>query len=413
MRSLTTTSNSNVYSDGWDSDFYGDDDDHKNLMSMNELDREAVLYERSQSRLLRKEQKMMREKLKERDDSKKMKGDLRKEKLEELKLKRKYSKETSSSIFDARIEDGEVAFSEKKPKEYLGMDLNIVNQLRVSRNKIEKWIFHPKFDSLMENSLARIAISSSENEQLYRLVKIMKTVKYHRTYNVGSIKTDKAALVCYGKSQKIFCFDIFSNGDFTDAEYNHWLATLKSESISPSIGMEMALKKISDWKKFEQEPITEQILSDMIHAKSESKRLPKNLLTEKAILLHKLQVASMSSDSLDDRIDTLKQLEYIEKRRGEASSGSNASLETGYKKKKGNGNSKPTKLSSLNKMMKSTTGGDNLDPFSRRKCRPVNYNDFGEEANKNDDPGKIIKNNNAKESNASSPDQIAEIDLDI
>lgn len=405
MRSLTTSSN--VYSDGWDSDFYGDDEDRKKLTSMNEVEREAVLYERSQARLLRNEQKMMKERLKERDNPKKTKNDLRKEKLEELKLKRKYSKETSN-VFDARIEDGEVESPERKSKGFSAIDLDTINQLRISRNLVEKWIFHPKFDSLMENSLARIAISSSNNEQIYRLVKIIKVVKYHRTYSIGSAKTDKAALVCYGKSQKVFCFDIFSNGNFTEKEYSHWLDTLKSESISP-INMDAALWKISEWKKLEQEPITEQVLSNMIQAKNESKKLSKNLLTEKAILLHKLQVASTSSDSLE-KIDTLKQLEYIEKKRGEISSSSSNNLSEVYHKKK---TAKPSKLSSMNKMKKSTIGEkDNLDPFSRRKCRPVNYNDFGEEiVAKNEDHLEKSTKDNDKEIHTS--DHVEDIDLDI
>lgn len=37
------------FSDGYDADFYGDEEDRKRLAAMTEVEREAVIFERAQS----------------------------------------------------------------------------------------------------------------------------------------------------------------------------------------------------------------------------------------------------------------------------------------------------------------------------------------------------------------------------
>lgn len=44
----TTTVEAEVFSDGYDADLFGNDEDRQQLMMMNEVEREAILYDRAQ-----------------------------------------------------------------------------------------------------------------------------------------------------------------------------------------------------------------------------------------------------------------------------------------------------------------------------------------------------------------------------
>ena len=48
------------YSDGFDEDYFGDEEDRKRLMSMTEMEREAIIYERSRERAKRREIKALK-----------------------------------------------------------------------------------------------------------------------------------------------------------------------------------------------------------------------------------------------------------------------------------------------------------------------------------------------------------------
>ena len=87
--------NGGFLSDGYDANFYGDFEDRSRLSGMTEVEREAILYERAQSRQARQERRSLEQKIKEREGtggvskrppSKEV--DLKRKRLDELKAKR-------------------------------------------------------------------------------------------------------------------------------------------------------------------------------------------------------------------------------------------------------------------------------------------------------------------------------------
>lgn len=86
--------NGGFLSDGYDADFYGDFEDRNRLLAMNEVEREAILYERAQTRQARQERRSLEQRIREREEfasgkrapSKEI--DLKRKRLNELKAKR-------------------------------------------------------------------------------------------------------------------------------------------------------------------------------------------------------------------------------------------------------------------------------------------------------------------------------------
>ena len=415
---------------------------------MTEVEREAILYERAQNRLAKVERRELEKKMRQLEEMnapRPSRGpssatEQKRKTLEELRAKRQRKKRKEDSDSDyTGDEDGEVdnkSLSEEDVDEdesdifYNGrgkaeggkrsssklqtsnahssssgnnqsIDLETANKLRISRDKIVKWMFHPQFDDLARGCLLRLSVIRGDS-QVYRLVEIKKIVKYHRTYRINNIITIKAAILKYGKSEKTFCLDVISNSDFTQQEFDRWMDTLKEEH-QPAISMKMAESRINAWSKFESIPLTDDIVSAMVAAKREIGSAPRNLLSEKTMLAHLREEAQSAGNYAEmERIE--EELNLVNKElANQASSKSSAS--TSRMEALAEINRKNRRMNVMNSSVNpevttvKKSGNDNkLDPFSRRKCQPSNFNslfgspDEGEKDQKMDDEkGQVVE----------------------
>lgn len=113
-------------SDGYDADFYGDAADRSYLVSLTEVQREAILYERAQARQARAERRLLEQKIREREQPqqgkiKKTETDLKRERLEQLRAKRagrpvQSEEEGEASSEEEEYESEEEEYYQKKTK---------------------------------------------------------------------------------------------------------------------------------------------------------------------------------------------------------------------------------------------------------------------------------------------------------
>lgn len=360
---------------------------------MPEVEREAILYERAQKRLAKIERKRLEEKMKLLEEvSRPSRGpslslEKKRKTLEELRARRERRKKRDSD--SDYYEEGEVskpAVQETSraqgnnegivfsPSDQL-IDLEGANSIRLSRDFLAKWIFHPRFEDIARGCLLRLAIGVRNGEQVYRLVEVRKIVKYHRTYQLNNMMTDKAALLKYGSQERTFRLDVVSNSDFTESEFKRWMQVLQEERQSIMIKKQVALhrKKLDD---LESQPISEEVVSAMLAARKELGMSHRNFITERTALLNLREEALASGNSFEvERID--EELHQLQKESRQAPSLSQKSHVKSSAISRLNQKNRLTNTSSS--MAPKTTilnvSKSNIehDPFSRRRCQPSNF----------------------------------------
>ena len=391
---------------------------------MTEVEREAILYERAQARLAKAERRELEKKMRalEHAESRPVRGpsaDMEKKRrsLRELKARRERKRRHGESDSEYSAEEGETQEEEGEVKkgfrtrgknstsnldsEYEDegengafdrsttkrlrsienlkvadiVDLGLANRLLLCRNTLSKWIFHPEFDDAARGCFVRLAVNKG-NEQVYRLVEIKKIVKYHKNYRLNEVMTNKAAILKYGRSEKTFSLDVTSNSEFTQNEFDRWLATLKEEH-QPMITRRVAENRIATWKNLEDRPVSDEIVSAMVAAKRELGAVPRNLISEKTMLLH-LRDEALELGNMDevDRIDA----ELIKLAEDQAQQQKNLAenrLEALAEINKRN-RRKNVSVGMTDQKVVRSEADVRLDPFSRRKCQPTNFNAYFE-----------------------------------
>lgn len=397
---------------------------------MTEIEREAVLYERAQARLAKAERRELERKMQalERDEARPVRGpsasiEKKRRSLSELKARREKKRRGevgSDSDYDGDYEreereeeeDGEVRARGRRgasrrsdsdyEEEYYELpsrgrgegraskkstsidliDLELANRLRLSRDIVAKWIFHPDFDETARGCLLRLSVSKGHG-QVYRLVEIKKIVKYHRVYKINEVATNKAAVLKYGKSEKTFRLDVISNSEFNAAEFDRWIATMREEN-QPMITRRVAENRVVAWKLLEASPVSDTIVSAMVAAKRELGSAPRNLVSERTMLKH-LRDEAISNNNRDEveRIDEeLAQLaseQAAQQPRKVGDARLDALAEINKRNRRMNMNIGGQQVATDPKKTSKTEIDTRLDPFSRRKCQPTNFNAFFEE----------------------------------
>jgi RNA polymerase-associated protein RTF1 len=268
----------------------------------------------------------------------------------------------------------------------------MANKIRLSRDLIAKWIYHPDFDDLARNSLMRLAIGNGpDGQQVYRLVEVKKIVPYYRAYKIGgasgATSINKAAILRYGKSERTFRLDVVSNSDFTPREFERWMSVLMEEKQTvPSL--RSTTTKSEAWATFKDQPVSDEIIQAMLKAKKDLGQGHRNLVAEKTMLMHQREEAEASGnleelEQIDlELADLAKEIEESQSKKSVSSRRLEALAEINKRNRQANISiaREAERLSTSNQ--KSDSKDSKHDPFSRRRCQPSN-DVFGEEdANK-------------------------------
>lgn len=389
---------------------------------MPEIEREAVLYERAQARLAREERRQLEKKMREleRAASRPIRGpsasmERKRRTLNELKAqraRRRHRREESDSDYHdedepSLQEDGELALGQSpdtgtesdvddryaEPRTVRRaaaaaarppaasraaaelVDLEGANAIRLPRDFLARWIFHPEFDELVRGCLLRLSIGFKGSEQVYRLVEIRKIVKYHRVYKINDVSTNKAAVLKYGRSEKTFRLDVVSNAPFTQGEFARWLETMREEHQAIPTRRSVQAKHQA-LTELQSRPISDETISAMIAAKRELGAAPRSLVAERTMLLHQREEALSRGN--------VAEVERIEEELAQVAS------ELALQSQKSAGDSRLEALAELNRRnrklnvlnareaerrsVQRSEADNRLDPFSRRKCQPTNFN---------------------------------------
>ncbi|KAG5679601.1 hypothetical protein PVAND_009161 [Polypedilum vanderplanki] len=101
--------------------------------------------------------------------------------------------------------------------------LEQINQLRISRFKLEKFINLPIFDKTVTGCFVRINIGNNANQKIvYRVAEIVGVVETAKVYNFASGRTNKGLRLKHGSQERVFRLEFVSNQDFTQSEFDKW-----------------------------------------------------------------------------------------------------------------------------------------------------------------------------------------------
>ncbi len=277
--------------DGYGSDCYGDEEDRAKLMSLSEMQREEILYERGEKRKERLERRALKERI---SASRKAQGDMlpAKQGGQKQQLRGKTGRSAAAQYFSSseemssegsedeggtssgyeheegdivtesrreggkliegkrrgggksnRSEDevdshqcggtihasGQGGVKKKDPKlvvsggEEVGPSLFDINDCRVPRQSLEKWVNEPYFCEAVKDAFIKICVGNWEGKPVYRLSRVEGVSKYKRTYKLGNTHTDKALQLRFGSSVKQFRMDLVSNHTVNQREFDKWL----------------------------------------------------------------------------------------------------------------------------------------------------------------------------------------------
>ncbi|KAG5519094.1 hypothetical protein PMAC_002181 [Pneumocystis sp. 'macacae'] len=301
---------------------FKDEEDRKRIMSMNEVERESILYEREEETQKLQEKRELAERLKQKklsikkqlktkrsiQGTKNTQTISKKDKLTELKRKReeKYSRaepELDNKIFKKRNKQ---KFNKENKDEY-GMkdaenkdeasilDLSDVNNARLGRKHFAKFLFHPLFEETI------IGIVLVHSMRIYDLIFKKEFDRWIQQLKQDKIAMPKKSLI----EKKITELSLMTQHKLTDLEISDMIARRKAlQKIPGNIAVEKTqLKKTRD-------------IAIAHGDEKEAKRLTEKLNTleelsaeKRHVLVHLDKLAKLNEKNRKANLDTIRQAE--------------------------------------------------------------------------------------------------------
>ncbi len=463
--------------DGFGSDCYGDEKDRAKLMSMSEMQREEILYERGEKRKELLERRALRERI---AASRKAQGDRppAKQGGQKQQMKSKAGRTAASQYFSSSEEmssegsedeggtsagskheeddittesrrEGEKLIEEGKRREGRGSDrsedkvdssqwgdvihasgqdlkkeepklivgsgeevgpsLFNINDCRVPRQSLEKWVNEPYFSEAVKDTFIKICVGNWEGKPVYRLSQVEGVSKYKRMYKLGNTYTDKALQLKFGCNVKQFRMDLVSNNTVSQREFDKWLTACIKGHVEVPGPKAIERKKeqviqLTRFRKYTPEEVQSMVKQSQKNARGNPGNITSKIMKlevelgclRNRLVEEKKAVQSARDDPPDESYDNgLERLEtQVHQTEGEIQS-----LEDNIQKLKAMdvarsenyaARTKASKISALNKRntmanmdadlelsrqrnLNKSVGkkeGIAADPFARRACRP-------------------------------------------
>ncbi|QLQ80033.1 hypothetical protein HG537_0D00330 [Torulaspora globosa] len=261
------------------------------------------------------------------------------------------------------------------------------NKVKIGRSFVAKFCFYPEFNDMIKGYYGRvnIGVDKRSGQTQYRMVKIEKAFM-QKPYSMGNFLTNQYFGVTQGKDRKVFQMNFFSDGNITQQEYERYLRALDAAHISkPSVySLE---KKSKELNAFVSQPLTDKLTDDIVRNRMRfNKKLSgSNAVLEKTVLKEKLRYAEETGNERDTAKysgqlkNLVKRMSAYEKQHEKDQSGMNKLNALTSKNRKVN----MDRIRNAEHVKKEDTSIDaKSDPFSRLKTRTkVYYQEIQKEEN--------------------------------
>ncbi|KAG0335123.1 RNA polymerase-associated protein rtf1 [Podila horticola] len=413
--------------DEYDAEYFGDSKDRAELMAMNEVDREQILFERAKKRTVLLDHRQVAKRLKRQEEasrsSRKSGGSASRDSarrstrakdtktgntkaLADLKKAQERKKaRRSHSPEPRRRRKGSVDYSDKsesssdsaeddhdydsEPEKKKSSSKSIsrkpatfeeLNSIRLGRDKLEKWCYSPYFKDTVVGCFVRVSIGQDRNRPVYRICEIVAVGKQTKVYALGATMTNVSLTLKHGKAEKAFMMDILSNSPFTEDEFRRYEITLKNDGVD-MVTLDHVENKRKDIQYAREYVLTTKDVEHILETKKEMKQGRLNPIVHRTIL-EQQKMSQSEEDALETerRLLALKEAELAQRDMRADKLDVWAKLnERNRTINRKEGRQAEERLAA-EKKTKGAVGKD-VDPFARRKTMPrLVYDDISSAA---------------------------------
>ena len=213
-------------------DLFENDEDREKIMSLPELEREMILFERQQ-------------------------------KIEEVIEKRRLLEKVK--VIEGGFKDIKESARKESFPDYI-LDGKKIIPLIITRKFITENFFRHDFPKLIKGLFVRVAI----DRNTYRLCEIVKVID-SQPYNVDEHLINKKALLRQGISEKEFKFDVISNGEIQKPELDYFINLEMKGKLKPE---SYYSNKTKELREFIDKPIDDEALEFIVNEKRKLKKIP-------------------------------------------------------------------------------------------------------------------------------------------
>lgn len=397
---------------------YIDDEDRENLLEMDEVQREQILFDRSQEMERYTEKKYLQQRMKQQSagagDKKATRSSNRTkqtvgnkssklDKLSELRKQReqKTRRQAGADDYDddeeeeedddeEQEEDEEDAYGDEddevvwgsatkskyKPRSYERAKMEDINKIRLGRSLLAKHCFYSNFSDVVVDTFGKINLGMDKRTRkpIYRMVQIVDVKSIpEKPYNLPSSKCDIYLTVSQNRSQKKdFPISIFSDGDISLEEFERYLKELsKTDDDLPYLyDVE---EKYDQLQAFLNKGLSDKDVNDMIEKKQKMLGTMRSFdaVFQKTKLMDELKIAKQQNDGakvkqLAEKIKLLEDMLLSNAAQNETSGMSKVNERN---RKLNQTNVRKAELKNISELKKALDGKEGLggDPFSRLK----------------------------------------------
>ncbi|KAH3670731.1 hypothetical protein OGAPHI_001246 [Ogataea philodendri] len=388
---------------------FKDEEDKAALLSMDEVTREQVLYDREQEREKYRERRYLALRARQSQaESSALKTaeptgkKLRTSKLHELKKQRE-KKTRKTQRADSEDEDMEDTMAAEEDEEddyeegyysdevesrqrkshtsdyddkyYQDATLKDVNsKVRSSRTILSRFLFRDEFDQVIRNTFVRVnvGVSRETGQSQYRMAKIEEVKRGGKPYHLLNKPCDTYLVVSQGDSKKLIDMKCLSDSPISPSEFESYKRRLEDSSLElPSLGDVDA--KFRELRDMSTRKLTDEDINKMVARKeaiSVATMDSGNRVKRLARLREELQVAVEREDlgnveRLTKQIDELSK--YVHADSGELSRMDKINLRN---KKTNETAIRRAEKKNVESRQKQLLSNNFNDPFSRLRTNP-------------------------------------------
>lgn len=397
---------------------YIDEEDRENLLEMDEVQREQILFDRSLEMERYTEKKYLQQRMKQQKQQSAGAGDKKAtrssnrtkqtvgnkssklDKLSELRKQREqktrrqtggddYEDEDDEDDDEPDEEDEEDAYgyeeevvwgstnkSKYKPRSYERATIEDIKKIQVGRSLLAKHCFYSNFSDVVVDTFGKINLGMDKRTRkpIYRMVQIVdvKSVP-EKPYNLPSTKCDIYLTVSQNRSQKKdFPISIFSDGDISLEEFERYLKELSKTDDDLPYQFDVE-EKHEQLQSFLNKGLSDKDVNDMIEKKQKLQGTMRSFdaVFQKTKLMDELKIAKQRNEpekvkQLTEKIKLIENMLLSNAAQNETSGMSKVNERN---RKLNQTNVRKAELKNISELKKALeakedTGGD---PFSRLK----------------------------------------------
>lgn len=245
--------------------------------------------------------------------------------------------------------------------------------IRLSRFKIERFLFLPHFRQVVTGCFVRIGIGqNSEGKSVYRCTEITDVVETAKVYSIGKNRTNYGLKLKFGKQERVFRLEFISNSPLLPNEFEKWKATIDENNMNLPT-RDYVASKSAEVKKAIGYEYSSADVDTMIAKKEKFKKNPVNYAMRKAKLMKEKEIAlaehdNERADKLEEELQSLEQrAEELDKRRNVNTKFQSVSFINNRNRKN---NVLKAEAAIAMEMKRKMEEGVEDNPFTRRKCNP-------------------------------------------